>query len=125
MGWASWGLRAPWGLFNWHVGQEKTTCLIVIWKPVPLRTFLVIFGGPFPLNEWWHVRSYPTSIGGSQAEKGVPPFGVTPCDLLGPSLLALRVSPSVYEGVSGKLVHETKVETHIRSLFCKAALLAA
>ena len=21
------------------------------------RTFLVIFGGPFPLNEWWHVRS--------------------------------------------------------------------
>ena len=21
------------------------------------RTFLVIFGGPSPLNEWWHVRS--------------------------------------------------------------------
>ena len=21
------------------------------------RTFLVIFGGPFPLNEWWHARS--------------------------------------------------------------------
>ena len=21
------------------------------------RTFLVIFGGPFPLNEWWHVKS--------------------------------------------------------------------
>ena len=37
MGWASWGLRAPWGLFNWQVGQEETTCLIVVWKPVPLK----------------------------------------------------------------------------------------
>ena len=32
------------------------------------RTFLVI---TTPLNEWWHVRSLPTSIGVSQAEKGV------------------------------------------------------
>ena len=33
------------------------------------RTFLVIFGGPATPNEWWHVKSYPTSTGGSKAEK--------------------------------------------------------
>ena len=44
-------------------------CLIGKWdkrRPIALqllsglffwRTFLVIVGGPFPLNEWWHVRS--------------------------------------------------------------------
>ena len=37
MGWASWGLHGPWGLFNWQVGQEETTCLIVVWRPVPLK----------------------------------------------------------------------------------------
>ena len=42
-----------------------------------------------------------------------------------PSHLALRVSPSVYEGVSGKLVCGTKVATPMMSLFCNAALLAA
>ena len=36
-GWASLGLRAPWVLFNWQVGQEETTCFIVVWKPVPLK----------------------------------------------------------------------------------------
>ena len=61
--------------------------------------------------------------GGSQAEKEVPPFRTTPYDLL--LLLALRVSPSVYEGVSGKLVFETRVATPIGSLFCNAAVLAA
>ena len=30
-------VRAPWGLFNWQVGQEETTCLTVVWKPVPLK----------------------------------------------------------------------------------------
>ena len=40
-------------------------------------------------------------------------------------ILALRVSPSVYEGVSGKLVCGTKVATPTRSWFCNAALLAA
>ena len=39
-----------------------------------------------------------------------------------PSLLALRVSPSVYERISRKLVCGTKVATPIRSLFCNAAL---
>ena len=33
----SWGLQAPWELFNCQVGQEETTCLIVIWRPVPLK----------------------------------------------------------------------------------------
>ena len=42
-----------------------------------------------------------------------------------PSFLALRGLPSVYEGVSGKLVCRTRVTTLIRSLFCNAALLAA
>ena len=32
----SWGLWAPWGLFNWQVEHENT-CLIVIWRPVPLK----------------------------------------------------------------------------------------
>ena len=36
-GWASWGLQAPCVLFNWQVGQEETTCLVVIWRPVPLK----------------------------------------------------------------------------------------
>ena len=46
------------------------------------RTFLAVFGGPFGLNEWWHVRSQPTSTGGSQAEKGIHSFGTTPYDFL-------------------------------------------
>ena len=37
MGWASWNLQALWGLFNWQMGQEETTCLIVIWRSVPLK----------------------------------------------------------------------------------------
>ena len=44
---------------------------------------------------------------------------------LKPSLLASRVSLSVYEGVSGKLVCGTMVATPIKSLVCNAALLAA
>ena len=42
-----------------------------------------------------------------------------------PSLLSLRVSPSVYEEVSGKLVCRTKVAIPIKSLFCNTALLIA
>ena len=37
MGWARWGLWAPWGLFNQQVEHEKNTCLIVVWRPVPLK----------------------------------------------------------------------------------------
>ena len=36
-GWASWSLHVPWGLFNWKVGKEETTCLMVVWRPVPLK----------------------------------------------------------------------------------------
>ena len=126
MGWASWGLWAPWGLFNWQVGQEETTCLIVIWRPVSLKDLssnlwrafspkwvvackeLTNFCWRFPgrkrsLSFWNHpIWSYRKSL-----------------------LLVLRVSPSVYEGVSGKLVRGTKVATPIKSLFCNAAFLAA
>ena len=42
-----------------------------------------------------------------------------------PSLLSIRVSPSVYEGVYGKLVCGTKVAIPIRSWLCNNALLAA
>ena len=31
------GLWAPWGLFNWQMGQEETTSLIVVWRTVPLK----------------------------------------------------------------------------------------
>ena len=36
-GCASWALWAPWWLFNWKMGQEETTCIIVIWRSVPLK----------------------------------------------------------------------------------------
>ena len=54
--------------------------------------------------------------------KKSPFFGTTPYDLERPSLLALRVSISVYEGISGKLFCGTQVATPIRTLFCNAAL---
>ena len=56
------GQAGPAGVFELLGG-----CLIGKWdkrRPLVLesfgglilwRTFLVIFGGPFPLNEWWHV----------------------------------------------------------------------
>ena len=37
MGWANWGLWAPWRFSNWQVGQEEISCLIVIWRPIPLK----------------------------------------------------------------------------------------
>ena len=35
--WSSCSLQASWGLFNWQVGQEETTCLIIVWRPAPLK----------------------------------------------------------------------------------------
>ena len=46
-GWTSWGLQASWGLFNWQVGQEETTCLIVVWRPVPLKDLSSNLWGAF------------------------------------------------------------------------------
>ena len=98
-GWASWGLWAPWGLFNWQVRQDN------LWRafsPKWVVAFkeLTNFHWRFPgrkrsLSFWNH------PIWSSWK----------------PSLLALRVSPWGYEGVSGKLVCGTKVETPITSLF--------
>ena len=68
------------------------------------------------------VNQLPLEVPG---RKRSPSFWNHPIWSWKPSLLALRVSPSVYEGVSGKLVCGTKVATPIRSLFCNAALLAA
>ena len=36
------GWAGPAGVFellgdNWQVGQEETTCLMVVWRPVPLK----------------------------------------------------------------------------------------
>ena len=126
MGWASWGLLAPWGLFNWQVGQEETTCLIVAWRPIPLKDLSSNLWRAFSpkwvaeckelINFHWR---FPGRIRN-------PSFWNHPIWFSRkPSLLALRVLPSVEEGVSGKLVYGTKVAAPIMSLFCNAALLAA
>ena len=41
------------------------------------RIFRVISGGLIPLNEWWHARNLPISIGGSWAKIRIPSFGTT------------------------------------------------
>ena len=120
MGWASWGLRAPWGLFNWQVAQEETTCLIVVWRPAPLKDLSSnLWRAFFP--KWamackelikFHWR-FP-------GRKKSPSFWNHPIWFSWKlSLLALRVSLSVYEGVSGKLVCGTKVQfSSVQSLSC-------
>ena len=82
MGWTSWGLRAPWGLFNWQVGQEETTCLIVVWRPAPLKDLSSNLWRAFSPKWVVAYKELTNFIGDSQAEKGVPPFGTTPYDLL-------------------------------------------
>ena len=126
MGWASWGLRAPWGLFNWQVGQEETTCLIVVWRPVPLKDLSSNLWRAFSPKWVVACKELTNFHWRFPGRKRSPSFWNHPIwSSWKPSLLALRVSPSVYEGVSGKLVCGTKVATPIRSLFYNAALLAA
>ena len=122
MGWASWGLQAPWRLFSWQVGQEETTCLIVVWRPVPLKNLS---------SSLWRAFSPKWLVACKELNNFHWRF---PGGKRSPSLWnhpiwsswkpSLRVSLSVYEGVSGTFVCETKVETPIRPLSCKAALLA-
>ena len=123
MGCASWGLRAPWGLFFWKVGQEETTCLIVVWRPAPLKDLSSNLWRAFsPIwvvackeltNFHWRFPGRKRSL-------------LEPCHMIFSKALTLRFeSPSVYEGVSDKLICGTKVATPIRSLFCNAGLLAA
>ena len=124
-GWASSVLRAPWALFNWQVGQEETTCLIVVCRPVPMKDLS---------SNLWRAFSHKWVVACKEltnfhwrlpGRKRNPSFWNHPrWSSWKPSCLALRVSPSVFEGVSGKLVCGAKVATPIRSLFCNAALLA-
>ena len=126
MGWTSWGLWDPWGLFNWQVGQEETTCLIVIWRPVPLKDLSSnLWRGFSP--KWVVVCKELTNFHwrfpGRKISLSLLNLPIWTSWKL--SLLALSVSLSVYEGVSGKFVCGTKVATPIRSLFCNVALVAA
>ena len=73
MGWASWGLQAPWGLFNWQVGQEETTCLIVVWRPVLLKDLYSNLWRAFSPRRVVARKELTDFIGSSRAEKGVLP----------------------------------------------------
>ena len=126
MDWKSWGLWAPCGLLNWQVGEEKTTCLIVVWRPSPLKDLSSNLWRAFS-PKWAVTCKELTNFHWSfPGRKRSPSFWNHPIwSSWKPSLLALRVSPLVYEGLSGKLVCGTKVAAPIRSWFCNAALLAA
>ena len=125
MGWARWGLRAPWGLFNWQVEQEETTCLIVVWRPVPLKELSSNLWRAFSPKWVVACKELTNFHGRFPGRKRSPSFWNHPIWSWKLSLLALRFSPSVYEGVSGRLVCGTKVATLIRSWFSNTALLAA
>ena len=113
------------GLFNWQVGQEETTCLIVIWRPVLLKDLSSNLWRAFS-PKWVVTRKELTNFHWRfPGRKTSPSFQNHPIWSWKPSLLAVNVYPSVYEGVSGKSVCGTKAATSIRSWFCTAALLAA
>ena len=98
--------------------DKRTTCLIVVWRPVPLKDLS---------SNLWRAFSPKWVVACKElTKKRSPSFWNHPIwSSWKPSLLSLRVSPSQYEGVFGKLVCGTRVATPIRSLFCNAALLAA
>ena len=126
MGWASWGLQTPWGLFNWQVGQEETTCLIVVCRPVPLKDLSSNLWRAFSPKWVVACKELTNFHWRFPRRKRSPSFWNHPIwSSWKPSFLALRVLPSVYEGVSGELVCGTKVATPTRSRFCNAALLTA
>ena len=104
-GWASCSLQAPWGLFNWQVGQEETTCLLVIWRPVPLKDLSSNIWRAFSPKWVVACKELTNFHWRFPGRKRSPSFWNHPIlSSWKPSLLALRVSSSVYEGVSGKLV---------------------
>ena len=125
MDWANWGPWAPWGLFNRQVGQEGTTCFVV-WISVPLKdpsSNLCRAFSPKWVVANKKLTNFHWRFPGRKRSPSLWNHHIW--SSWKPSLLALRVSPSVYEGVSGKLVCGSKVATPIRSWFCNAALLAA
>ena len=108
------------------MGQEENTCLTVIWRPVPLKNLSSNLWRAFSPKWVVACKELTKCHWRFPGRKRYPFFWNHPIwPSQKPSLSALRVSPSVYEGVSGKLVWGTKVATPIRSLFCSAALLAA
>ena len=105
-----WGLRAPWGLFNWQVKQEETTCLIVIWRPVPLKDLSSNLWRAFS-PKWVVAYKKLTNFRWKfPSRKRNPSFWNHPIWSRKPLLLALRVSPSVYEGISDKLIYGPKMQ---------------
>ena len=97
MGWASWGLWAPWGLFNWQVGQEETTCLIVIWRPVSLKDLSSNLWRAFSPKWVVACKELTNFHWRFPGRKKSPSFWNHPIwSSWKPSLLALRVLPSVY-----------------------------
>ena len=118
------GWAGPAGVFELLGGclidkwDKRRPCALQLFGGLFLwRIFLVIFGGPKWMVACKKLTNFHWRFPG---RKRSPSFRNHPIDLK-----SLRVSPSVYEGVSGKLVCGTKVATSIRSLFCNAALSAA
>ena len=107
-------------------GTRETACHIVVWRPVPLKDLSSDLWRAFS-SKWVVVYKELTNFHWKFPErKRSPSFWNHPIwSSWKPSLLELRVSPSVFEGVSSKLVCGTKGVAPIRALFCNAALLAA
>ena len=106
------------GFFNWQVGH----CLRVIWRPVFLKDLSSNLWKAFS-PKWVVACKELTNIHWKFSGRRRSPSLWDPIwSSWKPSLIALRVSPSVYEGVFGKLVCGTQVAAPITSLFCNAAL---
>ena len=105
---------------------DKRRPFIVVWRPVPLKD---LSSNPWKaFSPKWVVacKELTNFHWRFPGRKRSPSFWNHPIwSSWKPLLLALTISPSVCEGISGKLVCGTKVATSIRSLFCNAALLAA
>ena len=95
--------------FSWQGGQEETTCHIVVWRPVPLKDLSSNLWRPFS-PKWVVACTELTNFHWRfPGRKRSPSFWNHPVwSSWKPSLLVLRVSPSIYEGVSGKLVCELR-----------------
>ena len=126
MGWASWGLQAPWGCLIGKWDKRRPLDILLFGGLFLWRTFLIIFGGAYSPKRVVACKGLTNFHWRFPGRKKSPSFWNHPIwSSWKPLLLAVRVSPSVYEGVSDKLVCGTKVEIPIRSLFWNAALLTA
>ena len=101
------------------MGQEETTCLIVIWRPVPLKDLSSHLWRAFSPKWVVACKELTNFLWRFPGIKRSPFFWNHPISSSWkPSSLALRVSSSVYEGVSGKLVCGTKVATPLVIIQC-------